>query len=117
MALDMLATPSISSECETIFSGVKLIITDHCDRLTATIIEACECLRHWYAAEERAKQSDSDYVFDSELSDDHDDERYGTNLVDEQGFDIFEYDKADEPAIYEDFVVWLLATTLFTADK
>ncbi|XP_073287672.1 uncharacterized protein [Primulina huaijiensis] len=46
MALDLLAIPSMSAECERVFSATKILITDRRNRLKDDIIEACECLRY-----------------------------------------------------------------------
>ena len=47
-ALDMLAIPATSAECERIFSSAKLLLTPSRNRLQPDIIEASECLRAWY---------------------------------------------------------------------
>jgi hAT family C-terminal dimerisation region len=44
-ALDMLALPVSSAECERVFSSAKLLITNRC--LKPDIIEANECLKAW----------------------------------------------------------------------
>lgn len=62
-ALDMLAIPLMSAECERIFSSAKHLITDSRNRLKADIIEANECLRSWFGpphAKAFAKGEDSD---------------------------------------------------------
>ena len=46
-ALDMLALPVSSAECERVFSSAKLLITDRRSRLKPDIIEANECLKAW----------------------------------------------------------------------
>lgn len=46
-ALDMLAIPMMSAECERVFSSAKHLITDSRNRLNPDIIEASECLKHW----------------------------------------------------------------------
>lgn len=51
-ALDMLALPMSSAECERVFSSSKLLITDIRSRLLPDIIEANECLKSWYGASE-----------------------------------------------------------------
>jgi hypothetical protein len=47
-ALDMLAIPMMSAECERVFSSAKHLITDARNRLRPDIIEANECLKHWF---------------------------------------------------------------------
>ncbi len=47
-ALDMLAIPLMSSECERVFSSAKLLVTDNRNRLKVDIIEANECLKWWF---------------------------------------------------------------------
>lgn len=47
-ALDMLAIPLMSAECERVFSSAKHLITDPRNRLKADIIEANECLKSWF---------------------------------------------------------------------
>jgi hypothetical protein len=61
-ALDMLALPVSSAECERIFSSAKLLITSSRNRLHPNIIEANECLRAWFRdeeAEERQRAQES----------------------------------------------------------
>ena len=53
MALDVLAVPPMSDDCERLFSSAKLLLTDHRSRLQMDIIEASECLRAWYRRPER----------------------------------------------------------------
>ena len=48
MALDALAVPAMSDECERLFSSAKILLNDHRARLKIDIIEASECLRAWY---------------------------------------------------------------------
>lgn len=48
MALDVLAVPPMSDECERLFSSAKMLLTDRRSRLKMDIIEASECLRSWY---------------------------------------------------------------------
>lgn len=52
-ALDMLAIPVSSSECERIFSSAKLLVTMPRNRLQPNIIEANECLRNWFGKPEK----------------------------------------------------------------
>jgi hypothetical protein len=51
MALDLFSIPAIAAECERVFSQTKLFITDQRNRLSDDIVEAVECLKHWYKAE------------------------------------------------------------------
>ena len=44
----MLAIPMMSAECERVFSSAKHLITDARNRLNPDIIEANECLKHWF---------------------------------------------------------------------
>jgi len=48
MALDVLAVPAMSDECERLFSSAKILLSDRRSRLKVDIIEASECLRAWY---------------------------------------------------------------------
>ena len=50
MAYDILSIPAMSSETERVFSGAKLTISPTRNRLGDDIIEATECLNHWYKA-------------------------------------------------------------------
>ena len=53
MALDALAVPPMSDDCERLFSSAKLLLADRRSRLHMDIIEASECLRAWYGRPER----------------------------------------------------------------
>lgn len=55
-ALDMLAIPMMSAECERVFSSAKHLITDSRNRLRPDIIEANECLKHWFGKLEQIDQ-------------------------------------------------------------
>jgi hypothetical protein len=48
MALDVLAVPAMSDECERWFSSAKILLSERRSRLGIDIIEASECLRAWY---------------------------------------------------------------------
>jgi hypothetical protein len=48
MALDLLSIPAMTAECERVFSSSKILISDRRNRLKDDIIEASECLNHWY---------------------------------------------------------------------
>jgi len=50
-ALDMLALPASSAECERVFSSAKLLITSIRNRLNPDIVEMNECLKSWFAKE------------------------------------------------------------------
>jgi hypothetical protein len=50
-ALDKLAIPAMSAECERVFSSVGKMITPERNRLGDDIIEACECLKAWWDKE------------------------------------------------------------------
>jgi hypothetical protein len=45
MALDMLLIPAMSAKPERIFSGLKIMISDHRCRLGIELIKALECLK------------------------------------------------------------------------
>ena len=47
-ALDILAVPPMSDDCERLFSGAKIVLEDHRSYLNMDIIEANEWLRHSY---------------------------------------------------------------------
>lgn len=47
-ALDMLAIPLMSAECERVFSSAKHLLIDARNRLLPDIIEANECLKSWF---------------------------------------------------------------------
>ena len=47
-ALDTLACPSTSYECERVFSSVKRLITPDRNALGDDLIEALECLKAWW---------------------------------------------------------------------
>jgi hypothetical protein len=47
-ALDTLAIPATSTECERIFSSAKKLVTPERNRLSDDIIEATECLKAWW---------------------------------------------------------------------
>jgi hAT family C-terminal dimerisation region len=57
--LDMLTIPMMSVECEKVFSSAKHLITDSRNRLNLEIIEANECLKHWFGKPEE-QESDSE---------------------------------------------------------
>lgn len=50
MALDILTVPSMSAECERLFSIAKHMITSVRSNLDADIIEMRQVLRSWYRA-------------------------------------------------------------------
>jgi hAT family C-terminal dimerisation region len=55
-ALDMLALPASSAECERVFSSAKLLITSARNRLNPDIVEINECLKCWFAKEEEGQE-------------------------------------------------------------
>lgn len=58
-ALDILAIPPMSDDCERLFSSAKILLEDRRSRLRMDIIEANECLRHSYGPPQKG-------TFDSE---------------------------------------------------
>jgi hAT family C-terminal dimerisation region len=58
LALDMLSIPMMSAECERVFSSAKHLVTDSRNRLNSDIIEANECLRHWFGKPEEQEDPD-----------------------------------------------------------
>ena len=48
----MLAILMMSVECKRVFSSAKHLLIDTCNRLNPDIIEANECLRHWFSKPE-----------------------------------------------------------------
>jgi hypothetical protein len=48
MALDTLSIPAMSAECERIFSRAKKLLKPARNGLQEGIIEATECLKHWW---------------------------------------------------------------------
>jgi alkylhydroperoxidase family enzyme len=45
-ALDILAVPPMSDDCERLFSGASILLDKRCRRLGMDILEANECLRY-----------------------------------------------------------------------
>lgn len=103
-ALDMLALPISSAECERIFSSAKLLITPSRSRLKSDIIEANECLRAWFAAEEEKKKKEEEKKKKKAeeegkvLVDQNEDESWGEFRLneDEDGESDQEAEKSDE---------------------
>jgi hypothetical protein len=58
MALDLLAIPAMSAECERVFSSAKKLITPARNGLQEDIIEASECLKAWWDDEARLKNEE-----------------------------------------------------------
>jgi hypothetical protein len=50
MALDFLTVPSMSAECERLFSAAKRMVTASRKNLDADVISLCQVLRSWYRA-------------------------------------------------------------------
>jgi hypothetical protein len=48
MALDILSILAMAADLERLFSGAKITITNRCNKLSANVIEALECLKSWY---------------------------------------------------------------------
>jgi hypothetical protein len=48
VAFDTLAIPTMSAECERVFSNTKKLITPERNRLVEEIIEVSECLKNWW---------------------------------------------------------------------
>ena len=46
MAFDMIAIPAMSSECERLFSSMKLLLSNRCARIKEDIIEAFKGLQY-----------------------------------------------------------------------
>jgi len=58
-ALDMLALPASSSECERVFSSAKLLISPSRNRVNPDIVEMNECLKSWFAKERISQEGSS----------------------------------------------------------
>jgi hypothetical protein len=95
-ALDALAVPPCSDECERLFSSAKQLISDRRSRLCMDIIEANECLRAWYGRPEKGSFDDKDI---GEAEGEIWDEDYleGRSIQAQDGGDDQEYDQADGP--------------------
>ena len=59
-ALDILAVPPMSDECERLFSSCKILLEDRRSRLQMDIIEANEVLRHSFGPPRRDTFDDKD---------------------------------------------------------
>jgi hAT family C-terminal dimerisation region len=55
-ALDMLALPASSAECERVFSSSKLLITSVRNRLNPDLVEINECLKAWFSKESKEER-------------------------------------------------------------
>ena len=51
MALNLFSISIISTECERVFSSVKILITERRNGFKEDIIEACTLLRYWIREE------------------------------------------------------------------
>jgi hypothetical protein len=51
MALDILLIPSMSTDPERLFLGVKISVSDRRNRLRIYTLEALECLKSWLKIE------------------------------------------------------------------
>jgi hypothetical protein len=47
MAIDIFCIPSMSTEAERIFSGEKRQVRWDRSRMSAKMVEACECIKSW----------------------------------------------------------------------
>ena len=59
-ALDILAVPPMSDECERLFSSCKILLEDRRSRLQMDIIEANEVLRHSYGPPQKGTFDDEE---------------------------------------------------------
>jgi hypothetical protein len=76
-AFDTLAIPTMSAECERVFSSTKKLITTERSRLYIDIIEASECLKNWWDHEliqQRDYAPENSDLEDFEPQDDEDDD-------------------------------------------
>jgi hypothetical protein len=55
-ALDMLALPASSAECEHVFSSSKLLITSVRNRLNPDLVEINGCLKAWFSKESKEER-------------------------------------------------------------
>ena len=68
-ALDVFACPPMSDEVERLFSSAKILLKDRRARLKMDIIEANECLRHFYGKPEKGSfDEDEDIRVEQPLS-------------------------------------------------
>jgi len=79
-ALDMLAIPMMSAECERVFSSAKHLITDARNRLNPDIIEANECLKAWFD-EPKPGDFDDDVIMRDQDGDNSDEEPIGPKAM------------------------------------
>ncbi|KAG6222948.1 hypothetical protein E4U34_001146 [Claviceps purpurea] len=99
MALDVLACPPMSDDCERLFSSAKLLLSDRRSRLTMDIIEACECLRQWLGVlekEEKELRALEEKAFDGAQADDFsENEEFYDELIndDESEMECDEFDR------------------------
>jgi len=89
-ALDMLAIPMMSAECERVFSSAKHLLTDTRNRLNPDIIEANECLKHWFGKpmeemNQESEVSEEVVVTDTKKDDESDVEDGVVYEVDSEG--------------------------------
>jgi hypothetical protein len=91
-ALDMLALPASSSECERVFSSAKLLISPSRNRINPDIIEMNECLKSWFSKEEGISEEGSSAVESSkdsgsEAEESGDDDETGDESSSSEGTD------------------------------
>ena len=60
----------MSVEYEHIFSSIKYLITHTCSQLLPDIIEANECLKHWFGKLEEEDKSQKEEIVAPDDSDD-----------------------------------------------
>jgi hAT family C-terminal dimerisation region len=93
-ALDMLALPVSSAECERIFSSAKLLITASRNRLSPDTIEANECLRAWFKQEKVDKGDEVHRIEDGDWGSGESDQ--GSDKESDGGEDERESEESDE---------------------
>ena len=49
-AFDVLSIPAMSAECERVFSQTRRLMTVDRNRLSTDMMEALECMKHWWDA-------------------------------------------------------------------
>jgi hypothetical protein len=77
-ALDALAVPPMSDECERLFSSAKMLVTNRRSCLKIDIIEANECLRAWYGRPKKSTFEDQEIGREEGEQWDNQDEQEGT---------------------------------------
>jgi hypothetical protein len=98
-ALDMLALPASSAECERVFSSAKLLITSVRNRLNPDIVDMNECLKSWFAKEEGPEsQKDQSFTAEEGISGEESEDETG-----EESSDDFQdsSEESDEEDVFE----------------